>query len=112
MDNALAGIISGAVIALGGLGGGWLTSRTAKTTNKTTADANAVAGFDKLTERLEGRLDKQDARITRQDEEIEKLRAEEERKAELQRAHQPWDVSIYEQATAAGWTIGPPPPLD
>jgi hypothetical protein len=85
---ALAGVGVTAVVALAS---SLLTRQSAK-------ENTGVTGLVALNTGLETR--------------ISRLEIAEQRRAELARAHRPWDEQIYDQARAAGWSVSPPPPLD
>jgi hypothetical protein len=79
------------IVAIGTVVGAFFTWRSAKSNT-------VVTGFAALTTGLEKR--------------VERLEAQEIRRSELAQLHRPWDISIYDQARAAGWAVSPPPPLD
>lgn len=91
MDATGWAIVGTAVTAAAALASAVLTRRSAK-------DTTGVTGLVALNTGLETR--------------VSRLELSEQRRAELARAHRPWDEQIYDQARAAGWTVNPPPPLD
>lgn len=91
MNAGAWALLGNAIVMLGGVAGVYFTRRSAK-------DNTVVAGFTALSNGLERR--------------VERLEANERRRSELAQLHRPWDIQIYDQARAAGWSVTPPPPLD
>jgi hypothetical protein len=84
-------VVGVGLTAVASLASALLTRRSAK-------DTTGVTGLVALNTGLETR--------------VSRLETSEQRRAELARAHRPWDEQIYDQAKAAGWQVTPPPPLD
>lgn len=91
MDATGWAIVGIGLTAAVSLASALLTRRSAK-------DTTGVTGLVALNTGLEMR--------------VSRLELSEQRRAELARAHRPWDEQIYDQARAAGWHVSPPPPLD
>jgi len=91
MDAGWGVLIGTAITGVVTVGGSWLTRRSAKETN-------AVDGFEKLTGRLEKR--------------VEKLEQKEERRAQLADLHRIWDEDVRDKLRELGAPVGAPPPLD
>lgn len=91
MSSGAWSVVGIVIVAISGIAGVYFTRKSAKETT-------AITGFSALASGLETR--------------VSSLEANERRRSELAQLHRPWDISIYDQARAAGWKVAPPPPLD